>query len=192
MGMKYYNLHDKVTDSYVLHNATAREVSEYVSNAIGEKFLVQNVNGSCRTGHRIRKRFKVLAGTKPPEKSAFVITEQEVDLMQKYYMAGKSLTEISKIMNRARHTVSARLRARGVRIRDTYETSYTRQQKPVPVMEYIPSGHVNDEGKLLALWNAGWCVGNIASEFDCKPEEVVECLKMLRKKSTSCCSTLTD
>ena len=190
MGMKYYNLHDNVTDSYVLHNATAREVAAYVSNAIGETFLVQNVNGSQRTGHRIRKRFKVLPGTKPPEKSAFVISEEEVDLMQKYYMDGKSLREIGEIMNRARHTVSYRLRARGVRIRDQYEAAEARQ--PKEVMEYVPSGHVNDEGKLLALWNAGWSIGNIAGEFDCKSEEVVECLKALKRKSTSCCSTSTD
>lgn len=190
MGMKYYNLHDNVTDSYVLHNATAREVAAYVSNAIGETFLVQNVNGSQRTGHRIRKRFKVLPGTKPPEKSAFVITEEEVDLMEKYYLSGKSLTEIAEIMNRARHTVSTRLRARGIRIRDPHESSGARQIKEVA--EYVPSGHVNDNGKLLALWNAGWSIGNIAGEFNCKSEEVVECLKVLRKKSTSCYSISTD
>lgn len=188
---KLYNLEDLVEGKKVLKRATAKEVAEYISTETGKVFNLNNINSYVSKKYIVSKRFRIKISKNRPCKSNNVTEREEKEILQ-LYADGMSATRIGMQVHRAFPTVKQVLVDNGVALRNPSEICALHQKKRKEKPDIYGNLKIEDYGKLQALWNAGWCVGNIALEFGCKPKEVIRCLKMLEKNSTSYSSTLID
>lgn len=106
------------------------------------------------------------------------------DVMEKLiaeYEAGELISVLAKRYGHAPGTIRKNLKACGVEVRNKHETYRFRVEKGIQEPKPEPEEeHIRDLGKLKALREAGWSIGNIALEFHSDGVEVKKCLEVLK------------